>query len=171
MIGREAELLRLQAGLAAQQESLRRRERELEDAERIRERGAVLPTVPYVSFNEGLDRSQAVGRTGKHDVAGAEDVVELVSVGEPELVELQLERKPAFHEGVSALGLDQRERSLQVDEHLVVDDPEPGACDELGERPCTHALAVTRLRSDMREHTRRETLRALGEVHVGDEVA
>ena len=55
MIGREAELLRLQAGLAAQQESLRRRERELDDAERIREREAVLPAVPYVSFSEGLD--------------------------------------------------------------------------------------------------------------------
>jgi len=55
LTGREAELLRLQAGLAAQQESIRRRERALEDAERVQEREAVLPAVPYVGFTEGLD--------------------------------------------------------------------------------------------------------------------
>lgn len=55
LIGREAELLRLQAGLAAQQESIRARERALEDAERLRQREAVRPAHPYVSFSEGLD--------------------------------------------------------------------------------------------------------------------
>ncbi len=52
---RESEVVRLQAGLAAQQESLRRRERALQDAEREREREAVRPVAPYVSFNEGLE--------------------------------------------------------------------------------------------------------------------
>jgi DNA repair exonuclease SbcCD ATPase subunit len=51
LLAREAELLRLQSGLGAQQESIRRRERALEDAERQRD----VPTTPYVSFTEGLD--------------------------------------------------------------------------------------------------------------------
>ena len=54
-VTREAELLRVQAGLAAQQESIRRRERALEDEARLREREAALPAVPYVSFTDGLD--------------------------------------------------------------------------------------------------------------------
>jgi hypothetical protein len=48
-------LLRVQAGLATQQEGIRQRERELEDAERLQERERVLPTKPYVTFSEGLD--------------------------------------------------------------------------------------------------------------------
>jgi hypothetical protein len=55
LLAREAELLRLQSGLGAQQESIRRRERALEDAERLRERERALPATPYVSFTEGLD--------------------------------------------------------------------------------------------------------------------
>jgi uncharacterized protein (DUF3084 family) len=53
--GREAELTRMQGALAARQEELRRRERRLEDAERVRERAALQPVAPYVSFSEGLD--------------------------------------------------------------------------------------------------------------------
>ena len=55
LLARETELLRIQSGLANQQEGIRRRERALEDAERMREREAALPAVPYVSFTEGLD--------------------------------------------------------------------------------------------------------------------
>ena len=47
--------MRIQAGLATQQESIRRRERALEDAERLQEREQALPAMPYVSFSEGLD--------------------------------------------------------------------------------------------------------------------
>ena len=53
--GREAEVLRVQAGLAAQQESVRRRERALEDAERVVERETIAPPAAYVSFTEGLE--------------------------------------------------------------------------------------------------------------------
>jgi hypothetical protein len=45
----------MQSGLANQHEGIRRRERALEDAERIRERATTLPAAPYVSFTEGLD--------------------------------------------------------------------------------------------------------------------
>jgi chromosome segregation ATPase len=55
LVAREAELLRVQAGLATQQENIRRRERELDDAELLQERERALPSVPYVSFSEGLD--------------------------------------------------------------------------------------------------------------------
>jgi hypothetical protein len=54
-MAREAELLRVQAGLAAQQESIRTRERALDDEERLRQREATLAAHPYVSFSEGLD--------------------------------------------------------------------------------------------------------------------
>ena len=47
--------MRLQTGLAAQQESIRARERALDDEERLRQREAALPAHPYVSFTEGLD--------------------------------------------------------------------------------------------------------------------
>jgi multidrug resistance efflux pump len=55
LAAREAELLKLQAGLATQQESIRRRERALDDAERLQERERAVPAAPYVSFSDGLD--------------------------------------------------------------------------------------------------------------------
>ena len=55
LLARESELTRLQTGLSAQQESIKNRERALEDAERILERETALPPAPYVSFSEGLD--------------------------------------------------------------------------------------------------------------------
>jgi chromosome segregation ATPase len=55
LLAGEAELLRVQAGLASQQESIRRRERELDDLERLQERERAVPAVPYVTFTEGLD--------------------------------------------------------------------------------------------------------------------
>jgi hypothetical protein len=47
----------MQGALASREEQLRRREREIEDGERLRERAAVAaePLNPYVSFSEGLD--------------------------------------------------------------------------------------------------------------------
>jgi hypothetical protein len=48
-------VLRLQTGLAAQQESLRRRERALEDAERALTRETAAPATPHLSFSEGLE--------------------------------------------------------------------------------------------------------------------
>jgi len=41
--------------LRSGEEELRRRERALDDADRLRERAAALPADPYVSFTEGLD--------------------------------------------------------------------------------------------------------------------
>jgi chromosome segregation ATPase len=55
LASREADILRLQTALAAREEELRRRERDLDDAERLRERAAVIPIDPYMSFSEGLD--------------------------------------------------------------------------------------------------------------------
>ena len=52
---REAELLRVQANLASRDQGIKRRERALEDAERLKDRETALPTLPYVSFSEGLD--------------------------------------------------------------------------------------------------------------------
>ena len=45
----------MQGALAGREEELRRRERGLEDVERLRERAAAIPVEPYVSFSEGLD--------------------------------------------------------------------------------------------------------------------
>ena len=47
----------MQGALAAREEELRRRERGLENAERLRERAALaaVPLDPYISFSEGLD--------------------------------------------------------------------------------------------------------------------
>ena len=55
LAAREADVVRLQAALAAREEELRRRERELDDAERLHERAAAVPLEPHVSFSEGLD--------------------------------------------------------------------------------------------------------------------
>jgi hypothetical protein len=55
LVAREAELTKLQSALAARQEELRRRELDLEDAERVRERAALQPVDRRVSFSEGLD--------------------------------------------------------------------------------------------------------------------
>ena len=59
---READVVRAQGALAAREEELRRREREQDDAERMRERVALRRTEPFVSFSEGLDA--LVGRSG-----------------------------------------------------------------------------------------------------------
>jgi hypothetical protein len=58
---READVVRAQGALAGREEELRRRERELDDAERMRERAALRPADPFVSFSEGLD--SLVGRS------------------------------------------------------------------------------------------------------------
>ena len=55
LVAREADVIRAQGALAERQEELRRRERDLDDAERLRERAALRPAAPFVSFSEGLD--------------------------------------------------------------------------------------------------------------------
>jgi hypothetical protein len=55
-------VVRAQGALAGREEELRRRERELDDAERLRERAALRPAEPFVSFSEGLD--SLAGRSG-----------------------------------------------------------------------------------------------------------
>ena len=61
---READVLRMQTALAAREEELRRRERELDDAQRLSERAAAIPLEPYLSFSEGLE--SLAGRSDRH---------------------------------------------------------------------------------------------------------
>ena len=61
---REAGVLRMQTALAAREEELRRRERELDDAQRLSERAAAIPLEPYLSFSEGLE--SLAGRSDRH---------------------------------------------------------------------------------------------------------
>jgi hypothetical protein len=45
----------MQGALAAREEELKRRERELDDAARVQERAAATPIRPFATFSEGLD--------------------------------------------------------------------------------------------------------------------
>ena len=57
------------------------------------------------------------------EVARPEDRVELVTIGQPELVQLELEGEPTFHEALAALWSNERQEPFDVRvEDFVVHD-------------------------------------------------
>jgi ribonuclease Y len=66
LAAREADIVRMQTALAAREEELRRRERELDDAERMRERAAAIPLQSHVSFAEGLESLASRSERRRH---------------------------------------------------------------------------------------------------------
>ena len=77
------------------------------------------------------------------EVTRPEDRVELVTIGQPELVQLELESEPTFHEALAALCSNERQEPFDVHvEDFVVHDAQSTAPDQLAGLSRTHAPAI-----------------------------